>query len=149
MKTRQHQQLQLLSEGMGAASSPDGRWIAFPSDESGEFEVYVARFPADPASRKRVSVAGGRTARWGAGGRELFYFEPESGRLIAVPLTFTGNRVQVGTARALFEVRPTAPWAMWYDVTRDGQRFIVNTPVEQGAPPLLSLVVNWPALLER
>ena len=83
------------NEGFAAMFSPDGRSIAFPSDEWGRFEVYVARFPADAASgRVRVSTAGGLSPRWGAESRELFYFEPDSGRMMTVPLTFSGNGVK-------------------------------------------------------
>ena len=84
--------------------SPDGRSIAFPSDESGRFEVYVARFPADAASgRVRVSTAGGLSPRWGAESRELFYFEPDSGRMMTVPLTFSGNGVESSPPAALVQ----------------------------------------------
>jgi Tol biopolymer transport system component len=136
-------------EGYAAKASPNGRWIAYPSDKSTRMEVYVAPYPADPEREQQVSVSGGVTPRWGPGGQELYYFEPASGRLMVVPLTYRGNSVLVGDAQPLFKVRPPETWALWYDVTADGQRFLVNTPLDQEARSHLMLIQNWPALLER
>jgi roadblock/LC7 domain-containing protein len=138
-----------FNEGFAARFSPDGRWIAYPSDESGRSEVYVAPFPADPSRKRRVSTAGGTTARWGQDGREIFYYEPASGRLMSVPLTYGAGDVNVGIAKPLFRVRRVPLWGMWYDMTRDGQRFLVNTPADLDTTTPLTLVVNWGALLDR
>ena len=130
-----------------AVFSPDGRWLAYASDESGRFEVYVQPFPG-PGSKLQVTTAGGGQPRWRGDGRELFYREP-SGRFMAVPVTVRGASLEAGTPQPLFELRANATPGTHYDVTADGQRFVVSVPVQaEGASPL-TLVLNWPALLQR
>jgi len=130
-----------------AVFSPDSRWLAYASDESGRYEVYVQPFPG-PGSKSLVSTAGGAQPRWRADGREMFYREP-SGRFMAVPVTLGAGSFEAGTPRPLFELRANATPGNHYDVTADGQRFIVSVPVQaEGASPL-TLVLNWPALLQR
>ena len=130
------------------AISPDGRWIAYTSDSSGRFEIYVQSFP-DPGARIQVSANGGKSARWRRDGTELFYLGPD-GSLMATPVQL-GPRIEFGTQVALFRFvdpqqgpsgRPN------YDVTADGQRFIVSS-IERRADPSLHVLVNWPALLEK
>jgi Tol biopolymer transport system component len=131
----------------GASFSPDGRWLAYASDESGRSEVYVQPFPG-PGSKSRVSTAAGGQPRWRRDGRELFYREP-AGRFMAVPVTARGGTFEAGTPQPLFEVRANPTPGTQYDVTGDGQRFIVSVPARaEGASPL-TLVLNWPALLQR
>ena len=131
----------------GAAFSPDGRWLAYTSDESGRAEVYVQPFPGG-GSKSRVSNAGGAQPRWRGDGREVFYRDPD-GRFMAVPVSVPDGAFVAGTPRPLFAVRANPTPGTHYDVTRDGQRFIASVPVEpEGASPL-TLVLNWPALLQR
>ena len=132
-----------FDEGRGAMFSPDGRWICYQSDESGQQEVYVTPFPADPTRKQRISTAGGTTARWAGNGREILYYEPASSRLQSVALTYVGSGVEVGVARPLFKVRPNLDWGLWYDVTRDGKRFLVNTLPDHDTLTPLTLVTNW------
>ena len=99
-------------------------------------------FPADPSRKQRISTAGGTTARWAENGREILYYEPGSSRLQSVPLTYRGDAVEIGAVKPLFKVRPNVEWALWYDVSRDGQRFLVNTLPDQGTPTPLTLVVK-------
>ena len=127
-----------------AVFSPDGRWLAYASDESGRPEVYVQPFPG-PGSKSQVSTAAGGQPRWRRDGRELFYREP-SGRFMAVPATVRGGSFEVGTPQPLFELRANTPGTQ-YDVTADGQRFIVSVPLHAEGTSPLTLVLNWPALL--
>jgi len=132
---------------MGGVFSPDGRWLAYSSDESGRSEVYVQPFPG-PGSKARVSNGGGAQPRWRGDGREVFYRE-QTGKVVAVPVAVRDGAFEVGTPQTLFATRMNPTPGTQFDVTRDGQRFIVSVPVEtEGASPL-TLVLNWPALLQR
>ena len=106
-----------------ASFSPDGRWIAFSSTESGRSEVYVTGFPTSER-RWRISEGGGSQARWRRDGEELFYLAPDQ-TLMAVDFHSQGSDIEVGAAQALFEIR--LPWLAYraYDPT-DGERFLVN-----------------------
>ena len=124
--------------------SPDGRWLAYASDASGRLEVYVAPFPRSGGTR-RVSVAGGSEPHWRRDGGELFYLAPES-TLMAVDVT-GGATLEFGTPHPLFRTRAPFPGWLWrqnYDVTADGARFLVATPVKDAPPPSsISVVLNW------
>ena len=129
--------------------SPDGRWLAYHSVESGRYEVYVQSFPAPGAGKWQISKDGGTDARWRGDGRELFYYALD-GRLMAVPITGS-TALEVGVAVPLFEARmlngpgPQAGFKQQYDVTRDGQRFLLNVPLEGSASSPITVVVNWQA----
>jgi Tol biopolymer transport system component len=137
-------------EERDAQFSPDGKWIAYHSNESGKHEVYVQPFRG-PGERKRVSISGGAQARWRSDGRELFYLTLE-GQLVAVPMAVRadGLAVQPGTAVPLFnaEVGEVLGIALHtYIVAPDGQRFLIDRVVEQTAAPI-SLILNWKGLGE-
>jgi Tol biopolymer transport system component len=119
--------------------SPDGRWIAYSSDESGDSEIYVTA--RDGTGKTRVSRDGGWTPRWRRDGKELF-FRASGRRFLAAPLSWSGS-LEVGVPRELFRL-PLG--AFDYDVSADGQRFLVSETVRPPAPPI-TVVVNWPALL--
>jgi eukaryotic-like serine/threonine-protein kinase len=123
--------------------SPDGHWLAYNSNESGESEVYVVPFPG-PGGRVRISTARGDNARWRRDGKEIFYLAGNT--LMAAAVTAKGSRFDVGPVQRLFEV-PMVDGYWPYDVSPDGQRFLVNT-LESAVPPL-TIVVNWPATLKR
>jgi dipeptidyl aminopeptidase/acylaminoacyl peptidase len=108
-----------------AAFSPDGRWIAYSSTESGQAEVYVTPFP--PTARKwLISNGGGSQARWRRDGRELYYLGFDR-KLMAVEVDGRGADFEVGRVSSMFEIRlPYAPYHA-FDVARDGQRFILNS----------------------
>ncbi len=130
-------------EGNGRVS-PDGRWIAYVSNESGAFEVYVKPFPAGGA-KWLVSTGGGHQPQWRSDGRELFYLQPDR-KLIGVAVR-AGADFSIGAAAALFDTRITA-WAranygVQYAVAADGQRFLVNTAAETIVP--ITLLLNWMA----
>jgi eukaryotic-like serine/threonine-protein kinase len=107
--------------------SPDGKWVAYASNESGEWEIYVTTFPG-AAGKFQVSRGGGNEPRWRGDGKEMFYLSP-SGMLMVAPVSL-GDTFSSGSPAPLFQVRGRAPISstdqFTYDVTRDGQRFIVN-----------------------
>jgi Tol biopolymer transport system component len=107
-----------------AAFSPDGRWIAYQSDESGQNQIYVQTIPASGA-KYQISTAGGTQPTWRRDGKELFYVSADQ-RLMAVPIAL-GARVEPGTPEALFPVFQVAALT-GYAPSRDGQRFLVNVP---------------------
>jgi Tol biopolymer transport system component len=107
--------------------SADGKWVAYASNESGEWEIYVTTFPG-AAGKWQVSRGGGTEPRWRNDGKELFYLGP-TGTLMSVPVDATGT-FSSGAPTPLFQVRGRAPISstdlFTYDVTKDGQRFLVN-----------------------
>ena len=134
--------------------SPDGRWIAFTSNESGRAEVYVAPSPEAvtgakpwPEGPRRISTAGGAGARWRRDGRELYYLAPDH-NLMRVEVK-TGERFEASLPTLLFKTCQQALWTgYWqstYDPAADGQRFLFNCPVESSSP--VEVVVNWTAKL--
>ena len=130
--------------------SPDGRWIAYASNESGQLEIYVARFP-EPGERRRVSTAGGLWPRWRRDGTELVYLASDN-TLTAATVNGEGATFEVRAVRTLFAVRPRPMVTLGdypYDVSADGQRFLVNTLVEETASAAITLVVNWTAGLKK
>jgi Tol biopolymer transport system component len=131
----------------GSRFSPDGRWIAYASDESGRPEIFVASYPARETTLQ-ISSEGGLIPTWRRDGRELFYVAPD-GRMMSVDVT-AGSKLKVGAPRALFTV--SAPKAVGnislYDVAPDGQRFLVMVPVVHGTAVPLNLVQSWTAGLK-
>lgn len=107
-----------------AAFSPDGKWVAFSSTETGQAEVYVTPFPAG-GRRWRVSTDGGSQARWRRDGREIFYLAPDR-MLMAAAVSGQGAEFTVGPVERLFEFR--FPYGQYhaFDVSADGQRFLLN-----------------------
>jgi dipeptidyl aminopeptidase/acylaminoacyl peptidase len=133
-----------------AQVSPDGRWIAYTSYESGGDEVYVESFPV-AGSRRQVSVAGGVQPRWRPDGRELFYLASDQ-RLMAVPIRPRAS-LDLGAPVVLFKTRlfPHGSQSLFlptlYDVAADGQRFVSYGQPED-APPPITVVLDWTAALE-
>ena len=134
-----------FNEGQGQFS-PDGRWMAYSSDESGRREVYMQAFPA-PSGKWQISTAGGTFPRWRRDGKELFYIAADR-KLMAVAVQ-ADSAVQAGQPQALFEPRifgiPVVPYA----VSADGQRFLVNTQTEETNSSPLTVVLNWTAELKK
>jgi serine/threonine protein kinase/Tol biopolymer transport system component len=137
-----------FSEGVGAQFSPDGRWIAFTSDESSRQEVYVAPVEG-PCNKSRVSTAGGLLPRWDESGLRIFYFEAGSRRVMSAAVNGSGQTFRVETVGPLFPVRPAGPRAFFDVVTADEPRFLVNTQLGQTEETPVTLLVNWPALLKQ
>jgi eukaryotic-like serine/threonine-protein kinase len=132
-----------FNEGNGQFS-PDGHWIAYQSDESRRSEIYAMPFPG-PGGKRQISISGGRLPKWR--GREIFYLGLDN-KLMVAEVSVKGETLEVGAARPLFEVRRGGPGNL-YDVTADGQRFLVNMAVEQQTSAPLTLVQNWTAELKR
>jgi hypothetical protein len=131
-----------------ARVSPDGRWIAYTSDESGRPEVYVQRFP-EAGERIGVSAGGGAQPTWRGDGRELFYVDLDR-RLMSVPMQ-PGAHIVAGEPRPLFEL-PSYGFEIFYgvrnvyDVAPDGSRFLVLTRDEREASSL-TVVTNFASAL--
>jgi len=138
-----------------AELSPDGRWLAYQSTESGRNEVYVRPFPDIEQGRWQVSAGGGRQPLWASNSRELFFVDPES-RIVAVPVQ-PGPSFSAGDARVVVDtpVVPEQPGFSGrnYDVSRDGRRFlIVKDSVNDdrpSAPSPIGVVQNWFEELKR
>jgi Tol biopolymer transport system component/predicted Ser/Thr protein kinase len=124
---------------------PSPRWVAYQSDETGRYEVYLRGFP-EPRGKVPISTAGGQYPVWGPGGRELFYVAPDN-KLMSVDLTITAGMVHPSAPHGLFTLPIIDNGWSPYD-TIDGQRFLVRA-VPQQAPPPLTVIVNWPALLKK
>jgi hypothetical protein len=123
--------------------SPDGRWIAYTSDQSGKEEVYVARFPEGGNTRK-VSVNGGSQPRWRSDERELFYLSADD-KLMATDVQARGTTLRFENVHGLFNCLPArVPIGSVYDVSADGQRFLISTPANMPSPPPI-LITNWSA----
>jgi serine/threonine protein kinase len=128
--------------------SPDGKWIAYVSDESKQRrEVYVQSFPPTGIKRQ-ISSAGGLQPRWSNDGRELFYVA-DDGKLMAVPVK-TGTTFEFGSPSVLFEPPvPQGPDSQGYEVSPDGQRFLFRTVPAGGKPAPITIVTNWLAALKQ
>jgi eukaryotic-like serine/threonine-protein kinase len=128
-----------------AQISPDGRWLAYTTYESGRDEVYVDSFP-QPGNRRQLSPDGGMQPRWRRDGGELFYVRSDQ-FLMAMPVR-TAGVFEAGKPTPLFRsnILPQGSQSVWfdiaYDVTQDGQRFLVNSPPSGSSPPI-TLVLNW------
>jgi serine/threonine protein kinase len=136
------------------ALSPDGKWLAYTSDETGDEEVYVQPFTG-PVSisgngryeggKKRVSANGGFQPRWQSDGKELFYVSRDR-KIVSVSIKI-GPPFEVGTATPLFA--STAQDDVAYDVTLDGKRFLMTTPSDEQRPVPVTLFLNWTATLKK
>jgi eukaryotic-like serine/threonine-protein kinase len=126
----------------GGRLSPDGKWMAYASDESGNQEVYVQSFP-NPGSKLRISLGGGSHPRWRRDGRELFYIASDE-NLMAVPIK-PGPTFEAGSPKTLFETRLNDFHGTRndYAATSDGQRFLINTRTEDKASSQIVVVTNW------
>ena len=128
--------------------SPNGRWLAYASDESGELQVWVQPFPAT-GEKRQISPDGGSEPRWRRDGNELFYLA-SSNKLMSVPMP-GGNAFNSGAPKAFFDTHVPLtgnPYRSNYAVTADGQRFLINTRIED-APSPINVIFNWTALLEK
>jgi Tol biopolymer transport system component len=129
-----------------AQVSPDGKWLAYASDESGDWEVYIAPLPGT-GGKLQVSRGGGLEPRWRCDGKEIFYvsFAGSNKRLMAVPVTAEGG-ISTGTPVPLFQIRDrsivSSTDLFSYDVTADGQRFLVNQYVKPAQIQPLNIVLK-------
>ena len=124
--------------------SPDGRWVAYVSDETGTPQIYVQSFPM-LTGKWQISTDGGTQPRWRRDGKELFYLALD--RKLTAVTVMPGATFEADTPRALFETTlPVTAFRQTYSVSADGQRFLLNAPLESTASPMM-VVLNWPALL--
>ena len=146
--------LQTEFDELSPRFSPDMRWISYGSNESGRFELYVAPFiggngqPVMNQTRKwQVSASGALWSIWNRNGKELFYLT-QGNKLMAADVKASGSTFDVGAVRQLFEVKSKRDVGL-YDVTHDGQKFLIGIPVGGQSIPPLTLVTNWNAGLKN
>jgi hypothetical protein len=126
--------------------SPDGRFFAYVSNESGREEVYVQSFPT-AGGKWQVSTGGGAQPHWRRDGKELYYIALD-GKLMAVSVKL-GKTFEDGEAAALFQTEVTLPNSNRYDVTADGHRFLINSPVETTKAYPYKVILNWTSTLKK
>ncbi len=126
--------------------SPDDRWLAYASEESGRWEVYAQPFRG-AGERVRISVNGGGQPQWRGDGKELFYLSAE-GQLMAVDVQKSERGLDVGLPHALFDAGPFNAFHATYAVSGDGRRFLVKTYPDGIVREKLHVVTNWTSLIE-
>jgi Tol biopolymer transport system component len=133
-----------------AQFSPDGRWVAYASNETGSMEIYVSPFPS-ASGKWQVSSAGGQEPRWRRDGKELFYLSADGKMMAAV--VKTGDSFEAGSPVALFQTHRRQPVSAQdffsYDVSDDGQRFLIATKVDEANAAPLSVLLNWASEMEK
>jgi serine/threonine-protein kinase len=127
--------------------SPDGRWLAYSSDESGRREVYVRAFPDVDAGKWAVSTDGGHSPRWSPDGRELFYMDGST--VLAVPVEAEGASFATGAPTALFSGPFDATQDSNFDVSPDGSSFVMVEADPDTRPNRLQVVLHWAEELKR
>jgi eukaryotic-like serine/threonine-protein kinase len=135
---------------LNAQLSPDAHWVAYASNETGTTEIYVSSFPG-VNSKWQVSNSGGQEPRWRQDGKELYYLAND-GKMMAVAVTAT-NTFEAGTPIALFQTHRRQPISAQdvfsYDVSDNGQNFLVATKVDEGGAAPLSVILNWASQMEK
>jgi len=124
--------------------SPDGKWVAYQSNEAGHYEIYLQPFPG-AGNRIQVSAGGGQQVRWARNGSELFYIAAEQ-RLTSVRVTSGGNgQLVLGTPVPLFRTEFDSSFMtrQQYVVSPDGQRFLMNAATDAVDPPSITVILNW------
>src|SRR5262249_38600293 len=133
-----------------AGFSPDGRWVAYASNETGNWEVYVSPFPI-ATSKWQVSRGGGEQPRWRRDGKELFFLSGE-GKMTVVAVK-TGSTFEAGPPVTLFQTHTAQPISTQdvfsYDVSGDVQKFLINTRVDETNAAPLSIILNWASEMEK
>nr|MEE4266788.1 hypothetical protein [Candidatus Krumholzibacteria bacterium] len=141
----------MLRDGPGNESacslSPDGKWLAYYSTESGTGQVYLAPWPAmEPVTQ--VSTDSGTWHVWNRNGRELIYQE-NSGRYVAVSMTPDGEDMEIGVPTPLFDFTGPVSDGPWMDLAGDGERFLAVNSVATEPPGFCDVVVNWTAQIHQ
>jgi Tol biopolymer transport system component len=130
----------------GAVFSPDGRWVAYHSDESEEFEVYVTPFPG-PGRRWQVSTSSGAYPQWSADGSQIV-FTRMNGVLVSARVQADGETFEVLGEDELFSMRPPEAGGPYFSIASDAERVLIIPGTSERADSLLHLLVNWPTALE-
>ena len=132
------------AERQNGQFSPNGKWLAYASNETGEWEIYATPFP-NVGGKIQISRGGGKEPRWNHNGKEIFYLGPKN-MLTAVSINDDGGTLSIGTPQTLFQLNGRAPISstdlFTYDVTKDGQRFLVNRYLRPASVPPLNIVFN-------
>ena len=147
--------LQTPAMEMLARFSPDGRWIAYVSDETGRAEVFVRPFPGSRGGKWQISQGGGQQPAWQRDGKELFYIADDL-KLMAVSVQL-GETFEAGTPAPLFQTSlipntfgSTFYWeGSQYLVAANGQRFLMESAVQEQASSPITIILNWTGLLKR
>jgi len=134
--------------------SPNGRWLAYASDESGDYQIYVQAFSADgklAADKKIISTGGGKLPIWRRDGSELFFIAAD-GQMMASAVKTGGPEFEFTAPKALFKtriLRLEGSIYHEYDVSPDGQKFLIGTLIgdTKAAPP--TIILNWTAMLKK
>ena len=133
------------------ALSPDGRWVAYQSDRTGQWEIYVRPFPVVEENRQQISASGGRFPLWAPDGQELYYMAGQ--QLTAVPVQIDPTFRVAGEPEPLFEWPFAGIFGRNFDIDPTGQRFLMSKPVRQtdegSGSPQIRVVTNWFEELER
>ena len=127
--------------------SPDGKWMAYQSNESGRWEIYITAFPGGGA-KWQVSGVGGASAKWRKDSKEIFYLDL-SDNLVAVDVNASGSSVQLGTPHTLFQAIGVQREYGPYEVSADGKRFLLNSGNLNKSSDPFTLVQNWPSELKK
>jgi hypothetical protein len=129
--------------------SPDANWVAYSSNESGRYEIWIQSFPSERA-RWQISTEGGYEPVWRRDGKELFYRAPD-GKLMSVEVRHLQQSLEFSTPKPMFDTGLKLVTfgnnSHYFDVSIDGKQFLVNRPVETDTPANLTVVVNWAASL--
>lgn len=125
--------------------SPDGKWVAYTSDESGRYEVYVRPFPSG-SSKWRVSPDGGELPHWRGDGKEIYYLTPDR-KLMAAAVNAGRDGLTVSVPQQLFStqmhLRPSGAPLVPYDISSDGKKFLMDAKLADQGESALTVVVNW------
>jgi eukaryotic-like serine/threonine-protein kinase len=131
--------------------SPDGQWLAYSSDETGDYEIYVQSFSAEGklgTDKKRISTRGGRSPVWRHDGSELFFVGGD-GSMMATAVKTVGSEFEFSTPQALFKTRMLQWNFHEFDVSLDGQRFLIGTRIGEPSGPPPTVILNWTAALRK
>ena len=135
--------LQTEFNEFGAKLSPDSKWVAYTSNESGQNEVYAQTFPS-PGGKSQISTGGGNRPVWRRDGRELFYIAAD-GKLMAVEVK-TGSKLEASAPKPLFDAHLVS---RSFDISPDGRRFLLANPLEDAGHTPMTVVVNWTGEVKR
>ncbi len=139
--------LQTDANEAGAQLSPDGKWMAYASDETGLYEAYVRSFP-DARSKFQISTRGGVGPQWRRDGKELYYYAPD-GKLMAVEVK-SGAVFEAGVPAPLFSFRSgSIPTVAPFAASADGQRFLISTISDESGGAPATVVLNWTADIKK
>jgi len=136
-----------------AVFSPEGKWVVYESDETGQFEIYAQKFTVPPSNspvRSQLTDQGGRFPRWRRDGREL-YFVAGDGRLVALPVSTTDSTFVPGSPEPLFSLPLSVSGAstFMYDAAAGRRRFVIIAAADDAARDRVNVLVNWPSQRRR